>query len=206
MKISAQTVWSVILKTIVFTIVVGYVSHTNMIVFNNRRIAGVPDGHMRVMMPENNHVALLMPRHGGIDFNHYGTNITVYVVHYVLDEPVLHERIVGLDVGEDWMLSGTLLWGITQESVTPSEILISLVTGGEYIGTFHQSYFDLSLIDFESRLQMWMLIDDGPIERGRRNILTLWTSGSRSWVDGNMLEPYRLRHNGETAALYIVFD
>jgi len=177
-----------------------------MIVFNNRRVAGVPDGHIRVMAANHNHLALLMPRHGGVSFNYYGSNIIVYFAHYVGDELVLHERITGLDVGEDWMLSGELLWGITKESTTPSEILVSMVLGGDRIGTMHQNYFDLSPIDFETRMHTGMLIDDGPIERGKRNILMLWTSGSRSWVDGNMLEPYRLRHNGETAVLYVVFD
>jgi len=206
MNLSAKTIWSIILKTIVFTIVVGYVSHTNMLVLNNRRIAGIPDGHVRVMIPEHNHLALLMPRHGGIYFNYYGTSINVYFAHYIQDERILHEHITGLDVGEDWMLSGELLWGITKESTTPSEILVSMAIGGDRIGTIHQHYFDLSSIDFETRLHTGALIDDGAIERGKQNILALWSAGGRLWVDGNMLEPYRLRQNTETAVLYVVFD
>jgi len=213
MKISAKTVWLVILKTIVFTIIVSYVSHTNMIVFNNRRIAGVPDGHVRVVLPEPSYFDLLFSQYGTLYFNHFGDSVRVHVAHYMRDEQVLHDSIVSIDFGLESMVSGSMRWGATAGNNLPSEILVSLTasldTGEPEVGIAgfgSQNSFDFSQIDFESRMFTGPLFESGSIESGKRYILALWNTSGRLWVDGNMLEPYRLREGEHTAVLYIVFD
>jgi len=201
MKISVGTIWTVILKTIVFTIAVGYISHANMIVFNNNRIAGVPDGHVRVVRPEPSYFDLLFSRYGSIYFNHYGESIRVYIAHYTNGERVLHEQISGMIWGEEHMLSGTLRWGASAGNGLPDEILILL-----HAGIWSQTRFDFSSIDFEHRLIMNTMFKSGPIERGRRNILALWSSGGFTWTDGNMFEPERLAQHENIAILYVIFD
>lgn len=100
------------------------------------------------------------------------------------------------------MFSGSALWGVTTENNSPSELRVRLMAGG----VVSQNYFDLSLINFEARMFSGALIENGPIEPGRRNILELWGTGSIIWIDGNMFEPERLRESEHTAILYVVFD
>jgi len=187
--------------TFALVIIAFIVSHYNLNPLQRNRIFGIPDGHVRVVLPEPSYFDLLFSRYGTLYFNHYGDGIRVYIAHYMRDELVFHQNISGFSWGQEDMLSGTLRWGASAGNGLPDEIMVAISSLGNT-----QNRFDMNPIDFEWRLIMPPMLNNGPIERGRRNILALWSSGGPTWTDGNMFLPERLAEHENMAILYVIFD
>jgi len=178
-----------------------YLSHTNRAFFQGDSVSRLPDRHIRNRDISSDYLELMFRRHGGVYFNHSGTEILVNVAFFERDSLILHERVTSITASDDDEFSGYVIWGLTTERNLLSELRVNLRTNRG----LSQNYFDFSLLDFEPQLIWGSGVTSGMIEHDRRYIMEVWTSGNTISPDGNAFNPSILRENGNTAILYIVF-
>ena len=195
-----------IIAAFVMVFVIGclfYMWHTNRIFFQGNSVAGLPDGQVRIWNNPPSHFDLVFNRHGSVNFNHFGTEVSVYIAFYRQDELIMHESVVSIQTVDYADFSGSAFWGLTTERNSPCELRVSLNTRG-----VSWNYFDFSLFDFEPRLILSPgggLGSGGRIEYGKQYVMQVWKSGNTFSPDGNMFRPEILRTSEHTAILYIVF-
>ena len=201
MKTRSKLAVALLAVLLVAASVSGYMWHTNRGPFQDNRVAGLPDGRVRVLDAEPSHMDLLFHRRGGVSFNHFGEGVHVYLAHYLGDELVLHESIASISTQGDWDFNGTVLWGVTIEDL-PHELRVHLLVGG----AMSRGYFDFSQFDFELGLMAGPSLPSSAIRRGERHILQRWlATGIMPVDDSRVFDPENLRRYGESAFLYVVF-
>ena len=187
---------------LVLAVALGYMWHTNRGFFQGDNIAGLPDGHIRALDAQPGHLDLLFSGHGGVEFNYFGEQISVYLAYYMQDELVLHELVTGIHTLGDNDLNGMMFWGLTMENNLPNELRARINVGG----AASQNHFDFSRLDFQPQATMGSTITNGPIEPSRRYVLHMWQTGTGMRADGNVFDPETLRESEHTAILYIIFE
>ncbi|MCL2369033.1 MAG: hypothetical protein FWC72_08545 [Oscillospiraceae bacterium] len=205
MKTKSKLLIALLAVLLVATSVLGYMWHTNRGLFQGNRVAGLPNAHLRVLSVEPSHFDLLFHRHnyGGVEFNHFGEGVHVYIAHYIGGERVLHEIVTGISIVGDGTLSGTVRWGLTMEENEPHELRIHLRAGA---GS-SQNYFDFSQFDFVVRAMSGPGFPSRQIEQGERYILQRWQAGGMFPIDEDRaFDPDILSANEETVFLYMVFS
>jgi hypothetical protein len=194
----------IIAVLLVILIILGNLWNLNLGPFQGNSVAGLRDGHFRIMDTwQSSHFDLLFHRYGGIEFNHFGRGVHAFIAHYQWGVLVLQEQVASSGgTTEDWYRNGSVLWGITMEDSLPKELRVDVQSGG----TFGRNHFDFSSFDFEVGTIAPPPIISGQIERGRPYTLQSWHSPNSSFrTDGNRFHPEILRESANTVILYIVF-
>jgi hypothetical protein len=180
----------------------GYMWYMNLGLFRGDSVAGLPNGHVKVLETRQSHFDLLFSKYGGVSFNHYGERINVYIAYYERDNRVLHEVVAGIAAAGANRFGGSMLWGLTAGQNRPRE-LSALVSMNGALG---RNYFDFSQFDFEPMVISGPDITNGPIERDKRYILQVWQTGASLRAGAYAFDPEILRESENTAILYMVFE
>lgn len=182
--------------TALIVILVGVAAwYTNWGPFQGTSVAGIPNGHIRVLDPGS--------LYGSVSFNYFGHQVQVYVAYFQRDTLVIHELVLGISGFDERDINGELQWATVPE-INLTGWLPVLRVGG----MLARGSFDFSVLDFEiaTAISADSTISPGRIERGRRYVINMWQSGNTFMADGDFFNPEQLRTSEHTAILYVVFS
>lgn len=182
----------------------GYMFHMNYGPFQGDKIAGVPNGHIKVLEEETGPLSLLFHAYGGYAFNTEGKKISVYLDYYEKDVRKKHEQIAGFGLGEESAINGTLYWGVTAggDMSDPQEIRINIVSNGAVTS----GVYDFTQLNLDYTAFAHNTFSSGKIRKEERYVLQTWQTSGVFRADNDFFDPEILAESGQTAILYLVFE
>jgi len=181
-----------------------YSHHINIGPFQGNSVAGLPDGHVRVLEAQQpEFLQLQFSQHGGVEFNHYGSGVFVNFAFYEGDVRTIDETIAGIQTMGQGDFNGHMTWGLTTQGNEKQELIVNFRAAG-----IVRNYFDFSQLDFPIRLIAGPMLGLGnvPIIQDYPYVLQVWQAGATTLVSGNVFDSANLRRNHYTAILYITFE
>ncbi len=184
-----------------------YLWYMNYGPFQGEKVAGVPDGHIKIIDEPMGVASLLFSAHGSYAFNFQGKGVAVYLAYYEKDVRIKHERVSGFQQTEDGPLNGTLQWGITfeQDAGQLEELRVSIRASGSQA----TNSYDMSQLNFNTEngfSSVMNLFSNGRIEKGDRYVLQTWQTSGMVRADNDVFHEEVLRESEQTIILYMVFE
>lgn len=187
-----------------------YINYMNYWPFNNDKISGLPDGHIRAVNQEHNSLSLLSHQYGSYEVNFKGSEIGFRLAQYHNGEMVEDTKLGTLTIEGDTDLNGKIDYAITSNSESDEEISLRFdeihtqinlsgmgIKSSESLGTS---------INFEDSLASAYYVSEEPVELISGNSIPLiaWSSGGIMVLEINDDFPKNESENRETyIALYL---